>query len=136
MNVVVDASAIGLFLLRDEDRQLAEFAEEVCRTARLFVPPVWRTEVASLLLKAFRNRRIAERECDDASRRADILAAAAIIGPENSIGDIIGAAGARSLRAHDATCLQLALALHLPLLTNDRRLTGAALASGVALLLP
>ena len=133
--MVVDASAIGLVLLRDENQQLAQIAEEVCRTSRLFVPPVWRTEVASLLLKALRNRRITERECDYAVKRADILAAAAVIGSENSICSIIDLAQARSLRAHDATYLQLALALDLPLLTNDRRLIDAATIAGITLLI-
>ena len=108
----------------------------MCRTDQLHVPPVWRTEVASLLVKAFRQGRINDQERLEGSKRADVLAETATMGAEGGIADLVALAQSCSLRAHDATYLRLAMELRLPLLTNDRALMRAAPDMGVPLLLP
>lgn len=136
MNVVVDASAIGTVLLPDEDRRVRAITEEVCAVARLHVPPVWRVEVTSLVLKAFRQRRITDQEQKEAGLRADLIADAAEIGPQIRVAELLSLAAMYSLRAHDATYLHLARSLQLPLLTNDTQMLRAAAALGVELLRP
>lgn len=136
MSVVVDASAIGTLLLPDEDQRFGALTESICMEARLHVPPIWRVEVANLLLKAFRHRRISEHERSRASTRADLIAGLAEVGSDVGIAELIPFAIAHSLRAHDATYLHLAVHLRLPLLTNDKPMQRAALAANVDLLLP
>ncbi len=136
MNVVVDASAMGAMLLPDEDQILGEFTGSVCLTAGLHVPPVWRAEVANLLLKAFRHGRIDDLQLRLASARADVFARLTTIGFATGIDELIDFAMSHALRAHDATYLHLAQTLRVPLLTNDTQMLRAAAASGVELLRP
>ena len=136
MIIVLDASAVGSFLLPDEDPILGAFARELCRTEQLVVPPVWRTEVANLVMKAFRRGRIGDAERMDAVLLADQVASVAAVQGEIDIAETHAVAIQFKLTAYDATYLELAGRLGLPLLTGDSDLIGAAPKAGIKLLRP
>lgn len=136
MILVLDASAVGSFLLPDEDAVLGAFAWELCRTEQLLAPPIWRTEVANLILKAFRRGRINAMQCADAALRADQVASVVSVGAEMDVAQIHAVATDFQLSAYDATYFNLAHRLRLPLLTGDGGLIRAAQKAGIELLRP
>ena len=133
---MLDASAVGSFLLPGEDAELGPFAREICPTERLHVPPVWRSELASLLMKAFRRGRIDAHELSAAAVDADRVAAVVRVEAEPNISEILDGCARAQLKAYDYTYFAVARQLGMPLLTGDDQLRRAARAAGVALLLP
>ncbi|MFV3131466.1 type II toxin-antitoxin system VapC family toxin [Niveispirillum sp. KHB5.9] len=134
MSFVLDCSATLAFILPDEGgidpgltgRLLAEGA---------LVPSLWTLEVANCLLMAERRGRIAP------EFRNAALADLALL-PISQDGETARSAWGRTsdlakahhLTLYDATYLELALRLGLPLASLDRDLVGAAGAAGVPVL--
>lgn len=134
--IVVDASAIGTFILPDEAGPFADFARNVCCRQQLHVPAHWHVEVANLIRKAMRRGRLADVEARGAIAGAAILADTSVTAPPVSIDLAVAASERLGLTAYDAAYLLLAQSLGIPLLTDDGALRRVATAEGVRVLLP
>ena len=102
---------------------------------RAIVPHLWRPEVANGFVIAQRRGIIGARKTTGAFAELDILLAQSIenVNFDLSIERIVAAAQQFELTAYDATYLETARALQLPLATLDRRLAAAAGQTGVSL---
>ena len=133
---VLDCSVVLAVLLPDEQSPQAQDVIGSMAASRASVPQHWALEVANGLLMAVRRRRI-----DDEFRRGAIEDAASL--PVEVANDTSAWAWSalsdlairHSLTIYDAAYLELARRRRLPLATLDRRLTAAASAEGVKLIL-
>lgn len=134
---VLDASiALAWFI----DPLVAPLAASVQRLLlqgdRAIVPPLWRPEVANGFVVAQRRGILTATGSTQAFAELDILLAQSIesVSPDLSIQRVVTTAQSFTLTAYDATYLETARELHLPLATLDRRLAAAAGQAGVQLL--
>ena len=133
MAFVLDASVALAWCFVDERTRYATSVLEELRRDKAFVPAIWHLELRNGLLIGERRKRISETESDSLLRTFDRLP---IMNDEGWLTDrhvIMALARKRQLSAYDASYLELALRLHLPLATQDRRLRSAAKAEGVTL---
>jgi predicted nucleic acid-binding protein len=135
MSIVLDGSATLAWIYPDEttDAVLAVFDQVIHKGA--FVPDLWRIEIANCLTQGMRRSRITAIE---RSESLSDLASMGII-TDNQTGKHIWRgtlmlADRHHLTVYDATYLELALRLSLPLATLDDELREAAQQEGVPLL--
>ncbi len=135
MSIVLDCSATLAWIYPDEttDAVLAVFDQVIHQGA--FVPELWRTEIANCLTQGVRRSRITAIE---RSQSLSDLANMGII-TDNQTGkhvwqESLILADRHRLTVYDATYLELALRLSLPLATLDDDLRRAAQDEGVTLL--
>ena len=135
MSIVLDGSATLAWIYPDEttDAILAVFDHVIHKGA--FVPDLWRIEIANSLTQGVRRSRITLQE------RSESLADLASLGiiTDNQTGkhiwsDTLALADRHRLTVYDATYLELALRLALPLATLDDELREAALREGLAVM--
>ena len=126
---VLDASVAIAWCFDDESTPEAWALLERLRTTPAHVPALWALEVGNILLGAERRRRIAK------ARTIEFLG---ILGeldirvdpdlPGRALRDVLPLARERHLTTYDATYLELAMRLGLPLATKDKALARAAAA--------
>jgi len=126
---VLDASVAIAWCFDDESTPAAWALLDRLRTAPAHVPALWALEVGNILLSAERRRRIAK------ARTIEFLG---ILGeldirvdpdlPGRAFRDVLPLARERHLTTYDATYLELAMRLGLPLATKDKALARAATA--------
>ena len=124
---VLDASVAVAWCFDDESTPAAWALLDRLRTAPGHVPALWELEIGNILLGAERRRRITQ------ARAALFLG---ILGeldirvdpdlPGRAFRDVLPLARARRLTTYDATYLELAMRLGLPLATKDAALVRAA----------
>ena len=134
---VVDCSVTMAWCFEDECDEYADSVLTSLESAEACVPFVWSLEVANVLLVAERRGRIS---VAGSARFAQLLADLPIVvdlddhirlhGPVLELGRRTG------LSAYDASYLDLAMRLGIPLATRDEDLRAAASANGVALFSP
>ncbi len=135
MSLVLDASATLGWIYPDETTtQITTVIDQVIARGA-FVSELWKIEVANCLSQGIRRSRI------DSNERAAALAdlAAMSITVDRQTGNHVGRetlalADKHSLTVYDATSLELALRLSLPLATLDEDLRTAAQRESVPLL--
>lgn len=133
MRFVVDCSVSVAWYVEDESNFYTERALSRLMKEGAVVPHLWLTEFVNAILVVERKRRVT------AARRRAILGQAArlpVVVDQNharldSLGEL---ASAQGLTAYDATYLDLADRLRLPLATQDKDLRRAAARAGVALI--
>lgn len=135
MPFVVDCSVALSWILPDEDgHEPAELLERLASEGAL-VPEVWPLEIANALLVARRRRRLKEK---DVARAIEDLAALPIKVDQEThqqaLTAIMSLAQKYRLSSCDASYLELAQRLRLPLATVDSRLRSAGKAAGIKLL--
>ncbi|MDX2225435.1 MAG: type II toxin-antitoxin system VapC family toxin [Rhodospirillaceae bacterium] len=134
--MVVDASAMLPTVLEDEsDSQSDQLLDRVV-TRGAHAPSIWAHEVANAVLVAARRRRIAEH---DVGRVFENLHALDVVLHEATLERVAGpirhVAQSHGLTIYDASYLDLAVRLQLPLATRDVALQAAARVTGVELIL-
>lgn len=129
---VVDASAVGPVLLRDERSSAIPELMRALDRAECAVPPHWRFEVANMVLVAVRRGRI------DAATAAADLSDFALLPVQIDIESLDRAFDATldlatqyGLTEYDAAYLELASRLNLILISQDGELLAAARKAGV-----
>jgi predicted nucleic acid-binding protein len=131
---VLDGSVTMVWGFEDEANTYAEAILSRMPGLQAHVPSLWPLEVANALLVGERRQRITPA---DATRFLAILDAFPIaIDDETAIRawpDTLHLARAHNLSSYDASYLELAIRLGLPLATLDDKLKAAAQAVGVAL---
>ncbi len=128
---VVDASVTAAWFLPDEATPPTEATLQATATAEVWVPALWTLEMANLLLRAQRRKRIG------AAKRLELVRAVAglrlrIDREPVSIAVIDEIAARHVLSAYDAVYVELAMRRGLPLATLDRAMVEALAAAGVA----
>lgn len=98
------------------------------------MPLLWHAESTNLLLVAERRRRISFEQCLEMLELLDALPVRTESEPDRLRGPILRLARAHRLSIYDATYLDLAQRLLLPIATRDRALRRAAHELGVALI--
>ena len=124
---VLDASVTVAWCFDDESTPAAWALLDRLRTTPGHVPALWELEIGNILLGAERRRRITQ------ARAALFLG---ILGeldirvdpdlPGRAFRDVLPLARAQRLTTYDATYLELAMRLGLPLATKDAALVRAA----------
>jgi predicted nucleic acid-binding protein len=126
---VLDASVAVAWCFDDESTPAAWTLLDRLRRAQGHVPALWALEIGNILLGAERRRRITR------ARTTEFLE---ILGeldirvdpdlPGRAFRDVLPLARERRLTTYDATYLELAMRLGLPLATKDTALARAATA--------
>jgi predicted nucleic acid-binding protein len=127
LSFVVDASFAAAWCFEDEVTVSTEAQLDRCARAGAFVPSIWKFEIANLLRTAERKGRITEA---DADRSLEFLLELAIEdeGTSNVVcwQDVVPIARQHTLTIYDASYIELALRLQLPLATRDKEMIAAA----------
>jgi predicted nucleic acid-binding protein len=124
---VVDNSIVMAWCFEDEVNGYAEAVLESLETREAVVPSIWPLEVGNVLLAAERKNRLSE---------ADVVRFLALLShlpitieqenPERMLREIVALARKQQLTTHDASYLDLAMRLGLPIATRDASLSKAA----------
>jgi predicted nucleic acid-binding protein len=135
VSLVLDGSAtLGWFYPDETTLALNELFDRVV-VQGAYVPELWKIEVANSLSQGIRRRRISKKDREEALIDLEALS----INIDRQTGkhvwrETISLADSHSLTVYDATYLELAMRLSLPLATLDEDLRQAAQQEGVALL--
>ena len=134
MAFVLDCSVTMAWVFPDEATESTNQLRESLIEGRAFVPSLWPVEVGNVLLIANRRGRITR---GDWPRIHAILDALPIeidpISTSRVWNVALELATEHQLSVYDATYLELAVRLHLPLATLDRRLSAAGQSEGLAI---
>jgi predicted nucleic acid-binding protein len=132
--LVLDASIALALVMPDEKRPLVSTLR-LLESAGALAPVTWRLEIANVLLKAERRKRISA-----SFRRQAIIDLSSLpisLDPDtnnHAWSETLTLAERHKLMTYDAAYLELALREGLPLATLDERLSAAALRCRVTLL--
>ncbi len=135
MQWVFDASVTFAWCFEDERTAETDELLDRLTVTPAAVPQIWPLGVANVLILATKKGRLT------VAQRAQFLATLAALPihvdpytPGRAFADIIPLAEAHGLTAYDASYLELAVRLGVPLATSDQPLRAAAQAAGVPLL--
>ena len=131
--LVVDASVTLAWALAELSRAAeAEHVLELVVEHGAIVPTIWRLEVGNTVILGERRGRLSERQVMDIWDRLDRLPITADLETNaQAWGGSALLARRHGLTLYDATYLELALRLRLPLATFDRALAAAAIVEQV-----
>jgi len=135
VSLVLDGSAtLGWFYPDETTVALTELFDRVVARGA-FVPELWKIEVASSLTVGMRRRRITAKDREEALADLDALSVTVDRHTGKHVWrEALSLADKHRLTVYDATYLELALRLSLPLATLDQDLRAAARNEGVTLL--
>lgn len=132
---VLDCSVTMSWVFPDEASDATDRLRESMIEGGAFVPALWPVEVGNALLTAIRRGRVTVDECPRIC--ASLEALPIEIDPASTSrawGPSLVLAGKHQLSLYDATYLELAVRMQLPLATLDRTLGAAARAEGLGVL--
>ena len=133
MAFVLDASVTAAWLLPDEESLLAEYVQDLLVRHDAVVPTVWWFEVRNTLLVAERRNRLSE---DQTHFIQDSLASLPILfDREPDERGLMEIARRNGLTVYDASYVESARRLALPLATLDKAMARAASRGQVDLIL-
>ncbi len=132
---VLDASVALAWCFDDESTPAAWALLDRLQHAPAFVPALWALEVGNILLGAEKRRRITQ------ARNVEFLGILGALDirvdpdrPGRAFRDVLPLARAQRLTTYDASYLELAMRLGLPLATKDAALARAAATLRIATL--
>lgn len=132
MAFVLDCSLAMAWVFPDEASEATTELRDRLADDRAFVPSLWPVEVGSVLLAATQRGRISTDEWTHICATLDALPIE--IEPTSTScvwGSALALAHQHGLSVYDATYLELALRMRLPLATLDQGLAAAAQTAGV-----
>jgi predicted nucleic acid-binding protein len=121
--LILDASIAAVWVLPDEKHALADMVFELLPSITAYVPNLWQFEIRNILITALRRGRISSEQVQT------FLSLLSQLPVEQQTSDFNAAfilAQKFSLSFYDASYLELATRLHLPLATLDKKLAAAA----------
>jgi predicted nucleic acid-binding protein len=129
---VLDASVAVAWFVRKQATAYTDRVRSMARREPLHVPAVWPLEVANALAALQRRGNVSERAARTA---ADLLGNLVITVHQSrlTIPELLALAGKHRLSAYDASYLDVALSLRLPLACRDGPLQRALSGAGVRL---
>lgn len=134
--LVAAASSLGRAILPDEVADSTTPLLEILASAELVQPCHWPIELAGLILKASRRRRVSETESQELIALAMGYIENATVERSHNASAAIEIALAQHISAYDAAYLDVAIRNNVPLLTADLPLRRAAVALRVPLMDP
>ncbi len=135
MSCVVDASATLKWLFEDERSAKSEALLDQVVESGASVPGLWRLEVANSLLVAFRRGRTSAAFRDQALQRLQRIPISVDMETDTRAwSNTLPLAEQTGLSVYDASYLELAIRLRLPLASADHKLCEAAERAGVPLI--
>ena len=132
MGFVADNSVIVGWFVESQSNAYSRELLDRAATEEVHVPMIWRAEFASVLLVLSHNRRLQPAQVPviiEHIERLDLIDDAA----PPSVRTLVELGRRHALSAYDATYLELALRLRLPLAARDGPLRGAAGRAGMLL---
>ena len=135
MRFVLDCSVAMSWVFPDEASAATDRLRESMVEGRAFVPALWPVEVGNVLLAATRRGRVSADECPRIC--ASLEALPIEIEPVSTSvawGATLVLASKHLLSGYDATYLELAVRMQLPLATLDKALGAAGRAEGLNVL--
>jgi len=124
---VVDASIVMSWCFKDEANRYTDAILDILTEATAYVPSVWPLEIGNVILVAERRKRLNKA---DSTRFLGLLAELPIVitpePPGRMMNEILVLAREQKLSTYDASYLDLAMRMGLPLATLDRELSAAA----------
>ncbi len=129
---VLDSSVTMAWVLRDEQSAQAGAALEQVAEIGGIAPALWWVEVRNVLVIAECRGRLTQEETAAAVQAIDALGIHLDHAPDNA--SLLRLARTHGLSAYDALYLELAVRQQRPLATLDRKLSVAAQAEGIALM--
>ena len=130
-DIIVDASATAAWIFDDENSPYADTVFELVKANGALVPQFWHIEMRNVLLSGERRNRITARQADQ--HLASLLALPLRIDDGLDLATTFILARAYGLSFYDAIYLELARRHNAMLATLDGRLTIAANAEGLFL---
>ena len=131
-DVVIDASALGALLLPDEGGTAAQLASRHLESSAVVAPRHFPIEILSLIIKAYRRKRIDATQRDRIVDLAQRLTAKVRIDEEMPLTGVAILVERHGLSAYDAAYLELTVRTGGRLISCDGKLSRAAAALGVA----
>ena len=134
---ILDASVALSWFIDPSITPLGKRAQQLLvNGGRAVVPHLWRPEVANGFVIARRRNILTAARCAQALSELELLLAGSIetLTHEFSVQRLVAVSQKFALTAYDATYLETALELQLPLATLDQQLSVAAMQAGVALI--
>lgn len=135
MGFIVDASVGAGWIIKNQVSEYSEAAKRALLTDPVVAPALWWLEMTNLLRTGCRRRTINAVEAYGFIKTLKALPIR-IESLECNASELLGLGLRHDLSAYDATYLDLALRLQLPLATQDAALREAALASGIGVWMP
>lgn len=131
MSFVLDSSVALSWCFRDEQTPETLFTLKLAKTQAIFVPSLWHVEVANVLGLAARKGRLSRADLDLATNTLEFHTDHPLrpVGPAK----LLPLMRTYELTAYDATYLELAMRLELPLATLDKQLIEVTKRAGVTL---
>jgi len=130
--LVLDCSVTMSWFFADEADAYSDRVLASLKDGEAFVPSVWPLEVANAFLVAEKRKRITRAKV---IHDLNLLKALRIkVSMQSPIAEIYSLARQSRLSSYDASYLELAMRLGLPLATKDKKLIQAAKKLGVSLL--
>ena len=127
MDFILDASVTMAWCFEDEVTDYSENVFDRLVTSRAIVPSLWALEVANVLLLAQRKKRISKIKSAEFKDSLNLLPIQIDHSSSQRVmNSIMQLAAETQLTIYDATYLELALHLSLPLATLDQALKKAA----------
>lgn len=133
MGFVADNSVVVAWHFPSQATPDTERAFKKLAIESAYAPPLWRLEFAHVLKKAVRSRRISEAEAFEIIAQQNALALIVNEAPV-AIDEILKLALRHELSSYDASYLELAIRLQMPLASKDDALRAAARSCGIALI--
>ena len=132
--LVLDCSVTMAWCFDDECDPLADAVLDAIGDADVWVPSLWQTEVANVLLVAERRKRLTS---PDSARFIELLARLPILidgtGHERALGSVIAKGRELGISAYDASYVDLAERRGATLATRDKRLMEVCRSTGIDL---
>lgn len=129
---VLDNSVAICWFLKSQSTPYTEMAlRRVANGAKLTVPSLWISEFINVISKAVQMRALDSDSAEAILKHAKALPILSKSAPE--LADLFTLTERYRLSAYDATYLELAMRLQLPLATTDTQLTKAAKSVGLFL---
>ena len=132
---VLDSSVTAAFLFADKEASATVALLARVEAEGVVVPAVWALETANMLRQGERRGRLTATGCAEGIivlRRLPLRMEPMDLG--RALGPVLDLARQHTLTSYDASYLELALRLRLPLATRDKELVIAAAAAGVSLI--
>jgi len=131
---VIDNSVVMAWCFQDQTSKYTEAVLEKLEASEAYAPAIWTLEVGNVLLMAERKNLLSKA---DVIRFLSLVQGLPIVveqeSPDRMLTEIPALAREHSLSTYDASYLDLAMRLGVPLATQDRALTMAAKKCGVYL---
>jgi predicted nucleic acid-binding protein len=130
--LVLDASVAIAWFVRKQATAYTDRIRLLARREPLHVPAVWKLEVANALIMLERRGNVSAKAAGTAAELLGDLVVT-VHADRLGIAELLSFAGTHGLSAYDASYLDLALSLRLPLACRDGPLQRALSAAGVRL---